>query len=154
MQNKIASKLERSNITALTSNVHNGYTPSMHNEWTWYIDRPSSETRHDYQIWGVDLDKMEAYKVQGETDYEWLECHEMTTYLNADNDGNFYYVGFSDTNEPVAPPWSELKSTVAYAEDATTRPIQEWYTYSDWLAAYVLFKTSPKLALHKNENWV
>lgn len=157
MQNTIATKIEKSNITALTANVHNGYTPSMHNEWTWYVGCKSSETRHDYQIWGINLDKMEAYKVQGETGYEWLEVHEMCTYLNDDNDGNFYYVGFSDTNEPVAPPQVELQSVVEYACNAPhyrqTAP-QEWYGFTAWLAAYIIFQTSPKLKLHLRENWV
>jgi hypothetical protein len=154
MQNTIASKLERSNVTALRNAVDQGKTPTMWQEWTWYVDAEVAPAdRHDFQLYWIDIDTNERGKVVGETGYEWLEVHEVAGHFNAEGTGDFFYVGLSTYDGGVAPNWSELRSVIAYAERSGERPIQEWYTYSDWLAAYILFKTSPKLNLHKRNNW-
>jgi len=158
MQNTIANALERRNITKLTHSVNLGKTPTMFEEWTWYVDSNIvSADCHEFQLYWIDFKTNERGEVFGETGYEWLELHEVAMAYNDEQNGDFFYVGLSNYDGAVSPNWSELKDSVSFAEQISCKyeeRLQEWHTYSTWLAAYILFKTSPTQNLHKRENWV
>lgn len=137
--------------------VNKGYAPTMAQEFSWYVEaEQADEKRHDFQLYWIDFHTNERGKVWGETGYEWLEVHEVGLSYNQEGNGLFHYVGYSDYDGAVRPAWSELKSVVAFALAERYRDgvPQEWYTYSDWLAAYTLFRISPRYELHRRENWV